>query len=126
MPERAHESDAGYDLFARESRIIKAGGSAVFDTGVHIAIPHGHCGLLVSKSGLNTHSGIVSTGLIDSDYTGSIRVKLYNHGEQEYPIMEGDKISQLVILPIITPELTKVASLGNTERGEKGFGSTGR
>lgn len=126
MPERAHESDAGYDLFAREMKIIKAGESAVFNTGVHMAIPRGYVGFLKSKSGLNVHGGLQSEGVIDSGYTGAICVKLYNHGDMDYPIMPGDKISQLVILPIVTPELTKVASLGNTERGDKGFGSSGR
>lgn len=129
MPTRAHDADAGYDLFVKnnaKSVVIGAGCSAIFDTGVHIAIPRGSVGFLKSKSGLNVNYGLVSEGVIDSGYTGSIRVKLYNRGDEAYIVHPGDKISQLVILPIITPRLEIVDSLGETERGDKGFGSSGR
>lgn len=129
MPTRAHDADAGYDLYAKnnaKSVVIGAGCSAIFDTGVHIAIPRGYVGFLKSKSGLNVIHGIVSDGVIDSGYTGSIHVKLYNHGLQSYRVHPGDKISQLVILPIITPRLEIVDSLDETERCDKGFGSSGR
>ena len=78
MPTRAHALDAGLDLYARESCIVEAKGSAVFDTGVHIEIPAGWVGVLKSKSGLNIKHGIISDGTIDAGYTGSIKVKLYN------------------------------------------------
>lgn len=126
MPSRAHDADAGYDLYSREAWTIFPGKSYVFDTGVHVQLPAGTCGLLVSKSGLNTKHGIVSTGLIDSGYTGSIRVKLYNHGGNPVTIEVGQKISQLVILPIITPDLEVVDVLEDTDRGEGGFGSSGK
>lgn len=126
MPVRAHDSDAGYDLFAREDRVVTAGGSVVFDTGVHMAIPHGCAGLIVSKSGLNVNHGLTATGLIDSGYTGSIRVKLYNHSREDYPVMKGDKIAQIIIIQVETPELIKTTALDTTERGDKGFGSSGR
>lgn len=93
MPVRAHEADAGYDLFAREAWTIFPGKSKVFDTGVHIQFKKGTCGLIVSKSGLNVKYGITSEGLIDSGYTGSIRVKLYNHGGNPVTIEVGQKIS---------------------------------
>lgn len=126
MPTRAHETDAGLDLYAMESKVIPSGGSAQFDTGVHIQLPPGAAGLLVSKSGLNVKHDIVSTGLIDEGYTGSIMVKLYNHGACDYFVDAGDKISQLVILPCFKPELKQVKELTETERGTGGFGSSGR
>lgn len=127
LPVRAHETDAGMDLFAREGKGVPAGGSAVFDTGVHIQIPEGMCVLLVSKSGLNVKHDITSTGLIDAGYEGSIRVKLYNHGTEDYTVLPGEKISQAVILPCICAKPVRVDRIERTsERGEGGFGSSGR
>lgn len=128
-PTRAHPDDAGLDIYAPSDIrwiAIEAGGSAVIDTGVHVEIPQGYVGMLKSKSGLNVLFGIVSEGVIDSGYTGSIKVKLYNHSAEPWFIFGGDKISQLVILPIITPEVEIVSELTPTERGDHGFGSTGR
>ena len=125
MPCRAHSADAGYDLFSREDATIFPNSGGKFDTGVHIAIPAGYVGFLKSKSGLNVNNGIQSEGVIDAGYTGSICVKLYNHGSQAVEIKKGQKISQLVLLPIITPDLEQVDSLEDTERGNGGFGSTG-
>lgn len=126
LPARAHDTDAGYDLFSPRTGAIPAHGSAIFDTGVHIAIPKGYCGLICAKSGLNVKEGILSTGLIDSGYSGSVRVKLYNLSDVPYFVRKGDKISQIMFLPIDTPTLKIVDSLEPTERGDNGFGSTGR
>lgn len=126
LPERAHSADAGYDLRSPVKRRLYAGEAVVIDTGVHVQIPVGYVGMLKSKSGLNVKHDIVGEGVIDSGYAGSIRVKLYNHGSESYMIEIGDKISQLVILPIITPELELVAEFEPTDRGKNGFGSTGR
>jgi dUTP pyrophosphatase len=126
IPTRAHATDAGLDLYARESKIIRAKDSAKFDTGVHIELPHGTTGFLKSKSGLNVNNGITSEGVIDEGYTGSIVVKLYNNSENDFKVKAGQKISQLVILPVVIPEtLEIVQELENTDRGEGGFGSTG-
>lgn len=125
MPERAHDLDAGYDLRTPVKFEIPHGGNAVIDTGVHLQIPKGYVGFLKSKSGLNVNNGIVGEGVIDSGYTGSIVVKLYNSSHKK-KFEAGDKIIQLVILPIFTPELALVDSLEDTERGSDGFGSTGR
>ena len=149
-PTRAHDTDAGLDLYAREDKLIPAGGSAVFDTGVHVELPsyeratrididgrtggiigvhYGEMcttGFLKSKSGLNVKHGITSEGVIDMGYTGAIVVKLYNHGTEDYQVHAGDKISQLVIAPVLTPTLEVVDALEDTERGENGFGSTGK
>ena len=126
MPVRAHETDAGFDLFAMESDIVPARGSKTFDTGVHVELPVGTVGMVKSKSGLNVKHGLTSEGVIDAGYTGSIRVKLYNHSDSAYAVYKGDKISQLVILPILTPDLELVDELEATDRGAGGFGSTGR
>ena len=126
-PQRAHETDAGFDLYSPKTDLVPRHGSCVIDTGVHIAIPEGCAGLLVSKSGLNVKRGLLSDGLIDPGYTGSIRVKLYNHSDTSYIVEKGDKISQLVFIPILEPELREVPDhLEPTERGDGGFGSTGR
>ena len=127
MPTRAHADDAGLDLYSRENRVIYPHSSATFDTGVHVEIPRGYVGMIKSKSGLNVKYGLTSEGVLDCGYTGSIRVKLYNHSSEAYTVAAGDKISQLVIMPFIAPELELVKDFGTeTERGDNGFGSTGR
>lgn len=126
MPTRAHETDAGLDLYSPKDATIPPKGSVCIDTGVHIELSPYTVGMVKSKSGLNVKHGIQSEGVIDVGYTGSIRVKLYNHSNEYYTINAGDKISQLVILPILTPDLELVDELDETERGDGGFGSTGR
>lgn len=126
MPTRAHSMDAGLDLYSPVEVLLMPQASAVIDTGVHVELPPGSVGFLKSKSGLNVRHGILGEGVIDAGYTGSIRVKLYNHSEEGYYIQRGDKITQLVILPVILPDLEQVDSLDDTERGCGGFGSTGR
>lgn len=126
MPHRAHPTDAGMDLFAMEGGTIPPCGSVSFDTGVHIGIPSGYVGLLTSKSGLMAKEGITSRGTIDSGYVGSIKAVLFNHSHRYVSIEKGQKITQLVILPILTPELEEVDSLEDTDRGDGGFGSSGK
>lgn len=125
MPIRAHETDAGLDLRSPIHALVKARGSVKIDTGVHVELPKGTTGFLKSKSGLMLR-GITSEGVIDEGFTGSIMAMLFNHTDQDYYVQKGDKISQLVIIPILTPELELVDELDNTERGDGGFGSTGR
>lgn len=126
MPTRAHPDDAGLDLYARDTQIVPARESAIFDTGVHIDLPPWTVGFLKSKSGLNVNHGLTGEGVIDSGYTGSIRVKLYNNSGYDYKVNEGEKISQLVILPITKPDLELVNELWWGERGDNGFGSSGK
>lgn len=125
-PTRAHETDAGLDLYATEYTLVPAHGSAIFDTGVHVQLPPFTAGFLKSKSGLNVKHNITSDGVIDVGYTGSICVKLYNHGDEDYVVDSGDKISQLVVVDIHLPTLQIVDELDETDRGNNGFGSTGR
>lgn len=126
MPEYAHETDAGADLRSPVTAIVSAKDSVVIDTGVHMKIPNGYVGMIKSKSGLNVKHDITNEGVIDADYTGSIKLKLYNNGAKDYCILKGDKISQIVILPVCHGTFQKVDSLEKTERGNNGFGSTGR
>lgn len=127
MPTRAHSTDAGLDIRSKERRWINGRSAEVFRTGVHIQLPRGTAGVLVSKSGLNVMRGITSTGLIDEGYTGEIIVKLYNHSESPYIVEEGDKISQLIIVPVMYESVEIVDEIErNTERDNNGFGSTGR
>lgn len=125
VPTRAHETDAGLDLFTPDDFTVPAKGSEVVDTGVHLAIPVGYVGFVKSKSGLMVKQDITTDGTVDAGYTGSIKVKLFNHGYDDKHFFRGQKIAQLVILPIITPELDLVSDLEETERGTNGFGSTG-
>lgn len=127
LPAKAHAADAGFDLFSMEHGYVPGLGSAVFDTGVHMAIPEGYCGVLISKSGLNIKHDITSDGLIDSGYTGTIKVKLYSSNRNGYYVQKHDKISQLVILPLPNVQLEQVDEIAtDTERGDNGFGSSGR
>lgn len=127
MPVRGHEDDAGLDLRTPKAFAILPGDSATIDTGVHVEIAPGLVGMLKSKSGLNVRYGITSEGVIDAGYTGSIVAKLYNHGKQAVVFYAGDKITQLVILPVYIPnELVVVEEFEKTERGNNGFGSTGK
>lgn len=131
MPTRAHKDDAGLDIYTPRAVLVYAGSSAAIDTGVHIEIPKGYVGFLKSKSGLNVRNCITGEGVIDSGYTGSIAVKLYNHSRDRHHLFSaGDKIIQLVLLPITTPELEEVKTIeelygGETDRGDNGFGSSG-
>lgn len=127
MPTRAHDTDAGLDLYCMDKIVfIQPQSAAIFDTGVHIELPPDTVGMIKSKSGLNVNHGLTSEGVIDVGYTGSIKVKLYNHSSKGYTVRRGDKISQLVVMPIIIPTLEVVEELAATERGNDGFGSTGR
>ena len=127
MPSKAHKDDAGFDLYSMAEQIIYAGNSAVFDTGVHMAIPEGYAGEVVGRSGLNINYDIICPqGTVDAGYTGSIKVKLYNMGNYNYIIRKGDRIAQLIIVPVSKAELAKVDELTCTDRGDTGFGASGR
>ncbi len=126
MPTKAHETDAGFDIYTPYEFTVKAGDSATVMTGVHMIIPCGYCGLVVSKSGLNTKYDIKTTGLIDAGYTGEIIIKVQNHGHKDFHFHKGEKITQIMILPVPKVTLNMVDELPETERSDKGFGSSGR
>lgn len=126
LPTKAHKADAGFDLYAPYSFNVRAHDNAFIDLGVHFEIPEGYVGFLKSKSGLNVKANLSCEGVIDSGYTGSVIAKVYNHGDKDYHFNAGDKVTQIVFLPIPEVELHEVDTLDDTERGSNGFGSTGR
>ena len=129
-PAQAHEGDAGYDLHAAEAVTIGPGERASVATGIAVAIPAGQAGLVVPRSGLAARHGISvvnAPGLIDAGYRGELRVLLLNTDRSEpFSVEPGDRIAQLVLVDVETPELEEVAELDETARGAGGFGSTGR
>lgn len=136
MPSRAHATDAGADIRTPIPFEIDAGKSAIVHTGVHIETPHGCATMIKSKSGLNVKhgimsegvmsEGIVSEGVIDEGFDGEIIVRLYNHSEKPYRFERGDKITQLVIVPVLYAAFERADEIGRGERGSAGYGSTGR
>jgi dUTP diphosphatase len=129
-PTRAHDGDAGYDLHAAEAASIAPGERVSVGTGVAVAIPPGHAGLVVPRSGLAARHGIGvvnAPGLIDSGYRGELRVLLLNTDrESVFEVEPGDRIAQLVVVSVAAPELLEADALEETVRGAGGFGSTGR
>lgn len=127
VPERAHGMDAGLDLRTPKYVYVPAHGSVCIDTGVHVELPAGTYGKLESKSGLNVKHGVVSLGgVIDEGYTGSIVAKLYNMSDEDYAFNAGEKVVQMIVQPYLAPGIEIVPELGETDRGDGGFGSTGR
>lgn len=124
-PERAYSTDAGFDLRSPVDATVDARSSVTIDTGVHVQLWKNTVGFLKSKSGLNVYYGITNEGVIDCGFSGSIKVKLYNHTDVPFYVKKGSKISQLVILPIYTPDIEIVDEIEAGERGVNGFGSTG-
>lgn len=130
LPSRAHEGDAGLDLYACEPAHIGPGERWGVGTGVGVEIPEGHAGLVLPRSGLARDHGIAlvnAPGLIDSGYRGELRVLLLNTDPAEtFRIEPGDRIAQLVLTPIATPEVIEASALSESTRGGGGFGSSGR
>lgn len=127
--EYATAGSVGLDLRAvmATRREIPAGGRWIFDTGIAIELPPGHVAMVQPRSGLALNHGVVaSTGIIDTDYRGTIRVCLFNLWRVEYMVNPGDRIAQLVIMPTVRVVPIEVEELTHTQRGESGFGSSGR
>ena len=129
-PTRAHDGDAGYDLYAAEAAFLRPGGRESVGTGVAVAVPDGCAGLVLPRSGLALRHGIAlvnAPGLIDAGYRGELRVLLLNTDRQEsFAVEVGDRIAQLVIVRHESPDLEPVDELPASTRGEGGFGSSGR
>ena len=134
LPVRAHDSDAGLDLFSIEDAVVKARGRLLVKTGIsiqlpfgHIELPFGYYGQVASKSGLSVKHGIeVGAGVIDEGYTGEVMVMLYNHSDDDFEINKGDKIAQLLVKPVSYCDVQQVNYVSDSYRGNGGFGSTGR
>jgi dUTP pyrophosphatase len=129
LPSRAYPHDAGVDLYALEPRRLAPGGRGSVRTGIAVEIPAGQAGLVLPRSGLAERHGIAlvnAPGLIDSGYRGELRVLLLNTDPVEpFEVSEGDRIAQLVVVRVESPELELVEELGDSERGDGGFGSSG-
>lgn len=128
IPGRAHDGDAGLDLSSAETLSLAPGERRLVPTGIAIAIPDGHAGLVAPRSGLALRSGIGvvnGPGVIDSGYRGEVGVILVNHGADPVAIERGDRIAQLLIVPVVLAELEPVDVLPPSARGGGGFGSTG-
>ena len=130
-PERQTPGSAGYDLCAciQDPAVIGPGDTGVFPTGLALEIPEGHVGLVFCRSSMvvrhnvNLANGV---GVIDSDYRGEVMVSLHNFGKERYVVGPGQRIAQLVIVPVALPRLEEARELSSTQRGTGGFGSTGR
>jgi dUTP pyrophosphatase len=129
-PTQAHDGDAGYDLHAAEAATLQPGERASVGTGIAVAIPEGHAGLVIPRSGIAARHGISvvnGPGLIDSGYRGEVRVLLLNTDSREsFEVTPGDRIAQLVLVRVETPRLEEAEMLEETLRGISGFGSSGR
>ncbi len=131
LPQRQTEGAAGYDLCAclEEPVTLQPGEGYPFPTGLAAEIPQGYAGMVFCRSGLGVKHGISlpnCVGVIDSDYRGELVVPLRNFGDGTYTIQPGERIAQLVIMPVLLPEIVEVEELSQTQRGQGGFGSTGR
>lgn len=131
LPTRAHPADAGLDLYAVDDAVIAPAGHAAIPTGIAVAIPSGYAGLVVPRSGLARKHGVTVTnapGLIDAGYRGELQVLLSNLGDTAFQVRAGERVAQLVIVPVTTGSVAEVDALppADDERGSGGFGSTGR
>lgn len=127
QPRFAYEGDAGMDLALSHDLTVPVGAHRMGDTGVHVAIPEGHVGMLFvrSSTGIKRHLVLSNgTGIIDQGFRGSMKISLHNTGDTKQHIQSGDYIAQLVIVPIATNELAEVRELPHSERGTNGIGSS--
>lgn len=130
MPTYGSALAAGADLYVclEEPVTIQPGQTVLLPTGISIAVPAGYAGMVFARSGLASKQGLApanKVGVIDADYRGPVMVALHNHSQEPRTVNHGDRVAQLVIMPVLTPELEEVAELDETQRGAGGFGSTG-
>jgi dUTP pyrophosphatase len=126
LPTRAHHDDAGLDLYALEDAAFLPGHGCVVKTGVAVALPAGHVGLVCDRSSLARRGLKTAGGVIDAGYRGELGVVLWNISDRPQEVKKGERVAQLLIVPIATPAVREVPSLDETARGAAGFGSTGR
>ncbi|KAI0842830.1 deoxyuridine 5'-triphosphate nucleotidohydrolase [Hypoxylon sp. FL0890] len=126
LPTRGSAFAAGYDLYASQATTIPSRGKALVETDISIAVPAGTYGRVAPRSGLaSKHFIDTGAGVIDADYRGPVKVLLFNHSETDFPVAVGDRIAQLIVERIYTPEVVEVQELEESVRGAGGFGSTG-
>lgn len=127
-PTRGSVHAAGYDLYAAEEKTIPANGRGLIDLGISMSIPEGTYARIAPRSGLAVKSGLTTgAGVIDYDYRGPVKVMIFNHSTEDFNVTIGDRVAQMILEKIVTPEVSvvEVADLDSTERGAGGFGSTG-
>ena len=126
VPTRGSQGAAGYDLYSIEDGVVPLRGRAVVSTGISITVPNGTYGRIAPRSGLAAkHSIAVGAGVVDADFTGIVQVIMFNHSDEDFHFSKGDRIAQLVLERIMTPDVVVVDELDETERSDKGLGSTG-
>ena len=128
IPQKAHEDDAGFDLYASEDFTLKAHGFGCVPTALSIELPDGYEAQVRPRSGLAAKHGVTvlnAPGTIDAGYRGEVKVILINHGETDFEISAGMRIAQLVVSPVLRARFSPADSLSETDRGEGGFGSSG-
>jgi dUTP pyrophosphatase len=126
LPTRGSDGAVGYDLYSDEDVTIARGARALISTGLAVVLPVGTYGRVAPRSGLAVKHGIqVGAGVIDPDYTGELKVLLFNHGDDVFEVKRGDRVAQLVLERCETPEVEEVHVVEDTHRGAGGFGSTG-
>ena len=126
LPTRSHPGDAGLDLYCLEDRILRPGHGETLPTGVALAVPPGHAGIIADRSSMAKRGVKTAGGVIDAGYRGEIGVVAWNLTEGSIRLRKGDRVAQLLIVPIAAPAVKQVEALEETARGEGGFGSTGR
>lgn len=131
LPTYGTEHSAGADLYVclEQSVVIQPGKTEFLPTGLSIAVPNGYAGLIFARSSLGAKRGLApanKVGVIDSDYRGPVMVALHNHGALPQTVEPGERVAQLLVVPVLAPEMELVAELDETDRGNGGFGSTGR
>ena len=126
LPTRAHADDAGLDLYALEDTVVPPGEGRLLRTGVAVAVPAGHVGLVCDRSSLARRGLKTAGGVIDAGYRGELGVVVWNISPEPQPVKKGERCAQLLVIPIATPAPVETDDLGDTVRGLGGFGSTGR
>lgn len=126
IPTRGSSGAAGYDLYSSEAFVVLPGRRGVISTGISIQLPDGVYGRVAPRSGLSVKHGInVGAGVVDPDYTGELKVVLFNHDTNPYVIKPGYRIAQLILEKFSAPDIEVVGDIDSTQRGSGGFGSTG-
>ena len=126
IPTRGSAGAVGYDLYSADDVVVPPTHRTLISTGIAIVLPVGVYGRVAPRSGLAVKNGIqVGAGVVDPDYTGEVKVVLFNHGHMDFQIKKGDRIAQLILERCETPQVEEIGAVEETERGSKGFGSTG-
>jgi dUTP pyrophosphatase len=126
LPTRAHPDDAGLDLYNLEDFLLEPGQGKAVKTGIALAVPQGHVGLVADRSSLGKRGLKTAGGVIDAGYRGEIHIVLWNISGEVFELKRGERLAQLLLIPISTPAVQEVTSLDETARGAKGFGSSGK